>query len=45
VHTTTGHSRAEAVGRTLCFVTVALIGGAVLYAAWICIQNFSRIGV
>jgi hypothetical protein len=45
VQTNTIESRAEAVRRTLCFVIVALMGAAVLYAAWICVQNYSRIGV
>ena len=34
-----------AVGRALCLLVVAIILIAVIYAAWIGIGNFSRIGV
>ena len=34
-----------AVGRALCLLVVAIIVIAVMYAAWIGIGNFSRIGV
>ena len=34
-----------AVGRALCVLVVAIMVIAVIYAAWIGIGNFSRIGV
>jgi hypothetical protein len=34
-----------ALTRTLCAIVVVIIIVAVLYAAWIGISNFSRIGV
>ena len=38
-------SRAYPLTRTLCLVIVLIMVAAVLYAAWIAILNFSRIGV
>ena len=38
-------SRAYPLTRTLCLVIVLIMAAAVLYAAWIAILNFSRIGV
>ncbi len=38
-------SRRRTVERALCFVVVAIMVIAVIYAAWIGIANFSRIGV
>ena len=38
-------SRSEALTRALCVVFVLIMVIAVIYAAWIGIGNFSRIGV
>jgi hypothetical protein len=38
-------SRAHPLTRTLCLVIVLTMVAAVVYAAWISILNFSRIGV
>lgn len=38
-------SRAPVLERALCVVVVLIMAIAVLYAAWISIGNFSRIGV
>jgi hypothetical protein len=38
-------SRAQPLTRTLCLVIVLTMVAAVVYAAWIGILNFSRIGV
>ena len=37
--------RSHALQRALCLIVVAIVVLAVLYAAWIGIDNFSRIGV
>jgi hypothetical protein len=36
---------ADALLRILCVVVFAIIAAAVVYAAWIGISNYSRIGV
>lgn len=38
-------SRSDALTRTLCLVIVLIVVVAVVYAGWIGISNFSRIGV
>jgi len=38
-------SRAHPLTRTLCLVIVLIMVAAVIYAGWIGILNFSRIGV
>ena len=38
-------SRSYALTRTLCLVIVLIVVVAVIYAGWIGISNFSRIGV
>lgn len=38
-------SRRHTVPRALCLIVVLIIAVAVIYAAWIGIGNFSRIGV
>ena len=37
--------RSHALQRALCLIVVAIVVLAVIYAAWIGIDNFSRIGV
>jgi len=38
-------SRSRTLVRTLCVVVFVTMIVAVIYAAWICVSNFSRIGV
>jgi hypothetical protein len=37
--------RSHALQRALCLVVVIVVALAVIYASWIAISNFSRIGV